>query len=369
MSLVSRFRNSPSRQRFGSLEALAEQVQYMGNTYPLGLRPSLAQPGHEVSDGFEDYARHAFANGGPIFALVLARAMLFSDIRFVWQRFKGGQAAETFGHPSLSILERPWPRGTTGDLLWRAEQDASIAGNFYAYSDGSRIWRLRPDRCTIVAGSRSQVTAKDSTHIPHDLEFVGLIYRERPDAVAVTFLPNEIVHWAPIPDPLSSFRGMSWMTPILREVSADRGAIIHKNKFFEQGATPSIVITPDASVNYDEFKEFADDFRDQHEGALNAYKTLILGGGSSVQTVGVDFKAMDFRGLQGIAETRMAAAAGVPPIIAGFSEGLATATYANYGAARRKFGDHFARPQWRSFCSSIEHLLPNPPAGANKRLW
>jgi hypothetical protein len=53
-------------------------------------------------------------------------------------------------------------------------------------------------------------------------------------------------------------------------------------------------------------------------------------------------------------------------VIVGLSEGLAAATYSNYGQARRKFGDHWARPQWRNWCGSFETLFP-PPAGA--RLW
>ncbi|MGB5697221.1 MAG: hypothetical protein WBM46_16305, partial [Polyangiales bacterium] len=70
---------------------------------------------------------------------------------------------------------------------------------------------------------------------------------------------------------------------------------------------------------------------------------------------------------QGRGETRIAAAAGVPPIIAGFSEGLESATYSNYGQARRKFGDHYARPQWRSFAAAVSKLLPQPRGGV--RLW
>jgi len=34
----------------------------------------------------------------------------------------------------------------------------------------------------------------------------------------VALLRSEIAIWAPIPDALASFRGMSWLTPIMREV-------------------------------------------------------------------------------------------------------------------------------------------------------
>jgi hypothetical protein len=101
-------------------------------------------------------------------------------------------------------------------------------------------------------------------------------------------------------------------------------------------------------------------------GVSNAYKTLFLAGGADVRVVGADLKQMDFKVTQGAGETRICAAGGVPPIIVGLSEGLQSATYSNYGMARRKFGDHWARPQWRSFCAAIGHLVNTPP---DARLW
>ena len=38
-------------------------------------------------------------------------------------------------------------------------------------------------------------------------------------------------HFAPIPDPLSRFIGMSWLTPILREIQSDQAMGKHQTKF------------------------------------------------------------------------------------------------------------------------------------------
>jgi hypothetical protein len=70
--------------------------------------------------------------------------------------------------------------------------------------------------------------------------------------------------------------------------------------------------------------------------------------------------------VQGAGETRIAAAAGVPPVIVGLSEGLQAATYSNYGQARRRFADNTMRPLWRNMAGSLETIVP-PPTGA--RLW
>jgi phage portal protein BeeE len=107
-------------------------------------------------------------------------------------------------------------------------------------------------------------------------------------------------------------------------------------------------------------------FRAGHEGALNAYKTLFLAGGADVKTVGTDFKQLDLKAVQGAGETRIAAAAGVPPVVVGLSEGLQAATYSNYAQARRRFADQTMRPLWRNAAGSLARIINVPPAS---ELW
>jgi hypothetical protein len=114
------------------------------------------------------------------------------------------------------------------------------------------------------------------------------------------------------------------------------------------------------------FNEWIDLFEAQHAGALNAYKTLYLGNGADAKVVGTNLRDLDYGVVQGHGETRIAAAAGVPAIIVGFSEGLEASTYSNFAQARRAFADKTLRPLWRNFCSSTETLVP-PPGGA--MLW
>jgi hypothetical protein len=101
-------------------------------------------------------------------------------------------------------------------------------------------------------------------------------------------------------------------------------------------------------------------------GALNAYKTLYLGGGADVKVIGTDLKQIDFKVTQGAGETRIAAAAGVPPIIVGLSEGLESATYSNYGQARRRFADGTMRPLWRNAAGSLARIMEMP---GDSELW
>lgn len=367
MALISRIRRTSTDvelapKRFG-LDGLMQQINFLGSTYPLGLQMTMTGGDTEEPDTtFPGMVTNAYKLGGPVFACIAARGYLFSEARFSYQQLVSGRPGALFGNATLRLLEQPWPNGTTREMLWRAEQDASIAGNHYLRLHRGRLWRLRPDWVTIVLGSMEQA---DDPGAAMDAEVIGYMYgapgdHKRPLTV------DEVCHWSPIPDPLAQYRGMSWLTPVLREVQADHSSVQHKAQFFRNAATPNLVVMPDATVSYEEFKQFQDDFRDQHEGAWNAYKTLFLGGGSKVESVGHSMKDMDYKAIQGAGETRIAAAANVPPIIAGFSEGLASATYSNYGQARRKFGDHFARPQWGSFAAAVQKFA-TPPGGS--RLW
>jgi hypothetical protein len=154
--------------------------------------------------------------------------------------------------------------------------------------------------------------------------------------------------------------GMSWLTPVLREIAADSAMTSHKLKFFEHAATPNIaVVSP--ITDPAKFKEFAAIFSQGHEGTRNAYRTVFLGGGADLKVIGAALKEIDFAVTQGHGESRLAAAAGVPPVIVGFSEGLQAATYSNYSQARRRFADGTMRPMWKSLAGSLAPVIRVPP--------
>lgn len=322
-----------------------------------------------IEENFTGYVSGAYKSSGVVFACILARLLVFSEARFMFQRHSGGRPTDLFATPDLRLLERPWRNGTTGELLARMEQDASLAGNFFATKIGEgseqRIRRMRPDWVTIVSGSQSGDPAA------LDAQVVGYLYHpngrisER-DSVLLT--ADQVTHWSPIPDPEAQWRGMSWLTPVIREIKGDLAASEHKLKYFKNGATGGLAVSYDAAVSPDAVERFAALFAAKHAGTDNAYKTYHLGGGADVTTVGADLKQLDFKATQGAGETRIAAAAGVGAVIAQLSEGLqgSSLNAGNFNAAKRRFTDGTVRPNWRSASAALETLVP-PPAGS--RLW
>lgn len=323
-------------------------------------------------------AQRGLKGNGPVFALMSIRQLVFSEARFQYQRMREGRPGKLFGNATLSLLERPWTNGTTGDLLSRMIQDADLSGNAFIVrrdrmtapdlrEGPEMLKRLRPDWVTIIMGSNEDPELFGDAI---DGEVIAYAYHPHGRTIdeADIIMPEDMAHFAPYPDPEFQARGMSWLTPVLREIDGDAAATQHKNAFFRNGAMSTTVISLDASLDVDRVKRFAAMFEEKHKGVANAYKTIFLGGGADAKTLGADLRQLDFKATQGAGETRLAAAAGVPASIVGFSEGMAGSSLnaGNYTSARRRFADATMRPLWRMAAAALENLM-DPDGDA--RLW
>jgi hypothetical protein len=316
----------------------------------------------DIDNSFAEYVQEAYKASGPIFAVILARMLLFSEARFCWFEVgDNGEDGRPAGREGLELLENPWPNAGTGELLARAEQDVSLGGNFYAVREQGRLRRLRPDWLTIV------LSAPPGEAVDSDV--AGYWYHPgrrfptvtEPEPGDPVYLPDEVMHWSPIPDPDAQYRGMSWLTPVVGEILADKAATRHKQQFFTNGATLGAIISSKENLTTEQFKEWKDNLLEAHQGVNNAYKPMFLASPVDTNITTADMRQLDFKVTQGAGETRLCAAGGVPPIIVGLSEGLQSATYSNYGMARRKFGDHWGIPQWKSFAHAAGTVVDPPP--------
>jgi phage portal protein BeeE len=374
VSVVDRFLewlNPPEeRAQYDPWASLYNSVLFNNVQYPLGqLTQTIGGTKEEIDASFAGIVQGAYRSNGIVFAVELARLSLFSQARFVYRRQRNGEPGDTFSTRDLDILEHPWPGGVTSDLLTSALLDHDLAGNAFIArrdSDRGRLRRLRPDWVTIVLGSFEDADV-EAGDINADL--LGYVYHpggKYSGREPVVLQRTEVAHFRGMPDPLAAYRGMSWLTPVLREIESDSAATGHKLKFFENGATPNMIVSLDAAVPPEQFKTYVELFKEKEPVGLEVYKTLYLGGGADATVVGSNLRQMDFKTVQGAGESRIAAAGGVPPVIAGFSEGLQAATYSNYSQARRRFADLTTHPSWQNFCGSMQTIIPTPP---DAELW
>jgi len=348
---------------------------YNGMSYGYGAgltQQTLAgQATEQIPTNFGAFAQ-LMTTHDVIFSVMAVRALVFSGIRIQWQKQNAdGRPSKLFGSKDLAILENPWPGGTTQDLLVRMIQDVDLCGNSYwtRSEDHDELVRLRPDWIQIVCLPRFL----DGTNKAVGYTKLGYVYYHGGihSGDEGTFLSvDEVAHFAPIPDPTATYRGMSWISPLISEIQNDKLMQRHKKRFLENGATSNMVITLDKAVSFENFQKFKAVLEKEHVGPENAYKMMFLGAGADAKVVGTDMKQLDFKQLQGHSETRIAAAGGVPPIIVGLSEGLASATYSNYGQARRRLADATMHPLWQNVVGSLSVLMkpPGRPDGLT-RLW
>lgn len=343
---------------------MPSQFGYGGHQYPFGLTQTMTgNRVQEISHTLPAYSA-ALRACPPAFAAQMVRALVLSQVRFTlrnkaWTSTPGRR----FGTTALGLLERPWTNATTGELVARMEWHAGLAGNAFVARRRNQLKVLRPDWCALVYGSEQE--PEDAAHAL-DGELIGMIYqnggigstRNKP----VTLTPGDFAHWSPLPDPENAGIGMSWVTAALNDIRGDRAATEHKLRFFENGATPNMVVKGITATTKEQFDQIVEMLESNHSGVANAYKTLYLTAGADATVVGADLKQLDFKATQGAGETRIAMLGRVPAPLLQISEGLAGSSLnaGNFGMARRIFADSWIYPSLQDLCASLAPLVRVP---------
>jgi HK97 family phage portal protein len=368
LNLLDRIVKPKTERRF-SLQDWVELFTFNGQQYSVPQTFHSWRKGEEgPAWGFPGLATSGLSGSGVVFACFAARMHVFSQIRYQFQQLRNGRPGDFFGTTALSPLERPWVGGTTGNLNSRMLVFADLAGNAYVTPNSRGELRLlRPDWVTILAAG-SDPDDIDGV----DAQIAAYIYKPGGPAAQtdpVFLSPEKVAHFAPYPDPQANWRGMSWLTPVIRNVAAHKSATTYKEKFFVNGATPNAIVKVDPNSTYEFFKDFREDFLREYEGVHNSHKTWFLGGGADATIVGSSFDEMNFDKLQSADEVQICAAAGVPLSLVGLG-GTATAGSAlnsgNYESAKRQFADTTIQHLGQEAAASLETLIGAPTAS---RLW
>jgi phage portal protein BeeE len=245
------------------------------------------------------------------------------------------------------------------------EWHAGLAGNAYVLRQPGRLRVLRPDWTAILYGSQSE---PDWASGALDAELIGYVYRNRGTEDPHFLDPRDVAHWAPVPDPEMTGLGMSWLTPAIREMQLDRLTTEHKVRFFEQGATPNLVVKGVPAVSRTQFEELVSEMEDRHAGVVNAYRTLYLTAGADATVIGSNLAELDLKNVQGAGETRISVLSRVPAPLLGVSEGLAGSSLnaGNFAQARRNFADTWVYPVLQNVAASLAPIVNVPP---DAELW
>ncbi len=309
-------------------------------------------------------AQQAYATNGIVFAITLVRQMLLSEATF---KLQNKVTKQLYGTQDLRILEEPWPNGTAGDLWSLMELGASSAGNAFVakVEDDELLW-LPPKEVTIVS---EMVTSSRGVRYRRPLGYdwdpkLTAAPGENRDRQAQFFTVDEVAHWAPIKDSAANFRGMSWLTPVIREVAADQGLTQYKNEYLDHG-TPVVAVKYPMKLRPDTQDSIEERLRAKFGGVGNAFKPLVFDQGAD-PTLGSTLNDLNYTVVQAAGEARICAAGGVDPMLLGLRGDRTPA--ASEQDVMHRFEVITARPLWRSGCAALQKLVPNVPA-QGVRLW
>jgi hypothetical protein len=346
--------------------------------YQIPATDSSGRTKEGVAAGIVRNAREAYAANGVVAACLTARMSLFSEASFTWQSMID---KHLFGTTDLGLLQEPWPNATEGELLARLELGDSTAGNAFIRrvdpGDGSRprLYEMRPENVVIISEEAFDSQGRVYKHpvgYSEDLRPYGGDYGDKDVQI---FTPDEVCHYSPQAAETGTFRGQSWLAPILREVTGDQQMTVYKTTHLANGAQLGIVVKYSQKLQRATVDALREQISARYGGPANAGKTLVLDQGADVVVAGSTLQQLQYVQVQAAGEARICSAAGVPLEVVGL-EG-ARAASGNYELAIRRMADLWARPRWRMACAALQHLLTftNPltgdtgPVTRPTRLW
>lgn len=301
------------------------------------------------------------AECGPVYAVIDRRASVMGEARPTFQRLERGKPTVMFSDRDLEILKTPWPGGSFRQLVAICENDVATCGNSYWIRIDNSLVRLEADWVTIVVG---EVLVEG---IEVGSQLLGYAV-QRPGHNPAIFEPADVAHYRPGVPNLSPWRGESWLASVAADASSDVEMTQYKGNYLKNGAMPSLAVLYEPDLDMAQLEKFVPLFNEKFVGPMNAGKVMHLLGGRDAKTVGATLDDLSFKAVQGAGETRIASAAGVPAVVAGFSEGMqgSSLNAGNYTATRRLFADAKVRPLLGSFFEAFANIVP-APTGA--RLW
>ena len=309
---------------FQNLTSIFEQKQSAAG--PLIALQSAGQPVWTPRD-YEALAREGFMQNAICYRCV--RMISESAASVPLRVHEGKQVLDE--HPLLSLLQRPNSAQSGSDLLEDWYGHLMVAGNAYleAVSNDREVIELhvlRPDRMKVVPGDDGW---------PEFYEY-GVAGRSICAFIRALRGKSPSLHMS-LFNPLNDHYGMSPIEAAAYSIDIHNAAGSWNKALLDNAARPSgalVYDAKDASLSDEQFERLKIELEASHQGAANAGRPLLLGGGLDWKPMGYSPRDMDFIEAKWVAAREIALALGVPPMLLGIP---GDNTYSNYQEANRTF--------------------------------
>lgn len=197
-------------------------------------------------------------------------------------------------------------------IVWHLD----LTGNVYLLKDEynalgqpTKIYLLRPDKMEVVPSSTKFIAG----------------YQYDVDGNKIPFKREDIIH-IKLPNPISDLVGMGKIEASQITYNTEIAASTYNWKFFENGASPSAILTNEASMNEDSYNRLVKLFQKRQTGFMRMQRPMLLEQGTQYKQMGLSQQDMAFMEQRKFSQQEILSIFGVPPAKAGIME---YASYAN----------------------------------------
>jgi HK97 family phage portal protein len=236
-------------------------------------------------------------------------------------------------HPLKDLLARPNAGQGRAELIEALIGQLLLSGSGYLEAAGEtleggpqELHVLRSDRMSVVPG-------KDGWPVAYDYAVGGRKHRFDASAEAQPILHIKLFN------PQDDHYGLSPLRAAASAIDVHNTASRWSKALLDNAARPSGAIVYKGSdgmgsMAADQYSRLVDEITEQHTGARNAGRPMLLEGGLDWKPMGFSPSDMEFHKTKEAAAREVALAFGVPPMLLGLPGDV---TYSNYQEANRAF--------------------------------
>lgn len=196
------------------------------------------------------------------------------------------QRIEVLQHQALRLWNQPNDFMTGSQFREIGWQHMELAGEWYwvmnrgpsGKSIPIEMWPVRPDRMEPVPSA--------------DNFLAGWVYTD-PNGEAVPLSVDEVIQLR-YPHPTDPYRGLSPVQALLADIDSARYTAQWSRNFFLNAAEPGGIVTFSKRLTDEEFTEFTDRWREQHQGVARGHRVGVLEQGATWQSNTYSIQEMQF---------------------------------------------------------------------------
>jgi HK97 family phage portal protein len=275
-----------------------------------------------------------------------------ANIEFKLYKAGRGDVTEIEVHPILDLLSRANMHTTKYDLFYMSQTYLELAGESpwmlrreTKNGPPTEIYLLRPDLLT-VKGSDDPTKGVIGGYTYKVYEESGAYHEEQLDVEDVLFLKY--------PDPIKPFRGRGTLQAVLRAFQMDTTAEEFNLMFFQNGASPSALLTVPKPLAKDSREKLEKMVKQKYTKTYNAHKTMIVEGEMKYTPLAMSQREMDY--VQTMEKTRdkILAIFRVPRTVLGITDDV---NRANAEATDLVFAKRTIKPKMEKLTEMLNEFL------------